>query len=341
MEDITEKYRETNDDKDLDTSHIADHEMRFLLNRTLWWLKNKGFLDCNYKTELRVDVNNKDGKLLTFGTADLVAFPDNEFAVIDYKTHRTELDKITATCQINCYRVGVSQRFNLSMGTGYLYLPFLDLEYQADTDISEARDEIEQIVSFSQQPDSPIKAGPWCKYCKAKVTCPETKKALAKVSDQLVVPEDAATKAEKKRAFETQLKEYAANGNISKVAEIGEMLSIVEPAIDAWRNVAKELIENGHGADFPNWEIKERQGNRQAEVMEVWQKVQSIIPDDQFAQCASVKWKELTQHFVENVQAEALRRGQKLPVNKAKKMLDDLLGPVVSRKPRKELWRVK
>ncbi len=341
MRDILNEYKKTLNDSSLDTSHIKDHEMRFTIDRCIWWLKDKELLlDRNFYTELRVEIRDEKGDLVTYGTLDFVSVHDT-LAVVDWKTYRSELDTTMATCQISSYICGACQHFGKNGGKGYLYLPFMDLDYTFETSMTAAREDITYIVRSAEEPDSPLVAGSWCQYCRANTSCPKVKELAVKATESLVLPEVVKSKKALQDEFEAQLKTFAANGNIVKVAEFGEMISTLEPAISAWRSVAKDLIENGHAEDFPNWEIKEKAGNRHAGVMEVYDKVQTVIPDDQFAVCASVKWGELERHYIENVQTEAAHRGHKMPMTKAKKMLNELLEPIVTRTARKELWRRK
>ena len=312
---------------------IKDSEMRFLVGRCLAWLMAKGNGNPppsdSISVEQQLEVMGSNGEVLTYGTADVVIVSPSAVVVVDWKSHHELIDDEDALWQVSAYLVGAMQKYGRDHGTGFLYLPRLDLEYVFTVTLADTLPKIEAIIHAAQQPDAPLVAGTWCKYCAASSFCP----AIQTKADVLLAAIDT-TDAEKlpktklREKFKGQLDAFAANGNIQKIAELAELSYVLEPALGAVRDMIRELIEAGRGELFPDWEITERRVRRKANILEVYRIVNAVLSHEEFAECADIKWGQLEKLYTNRLELEARDRGDKVTKKACKEMLETILEPV-------------
>lgn len=325
-------YKKSANVEQLTAKHIKDHEMRFLTSRAIAWFLAKGDPPPpeNLETEAQLEIKGADGEVLTFGTADVVIVGKNSVTITDWKTHHDPIDETDALWQTSAYLVGAMQKYGKKKGIGFIYMPRLDLEYRFETTLDEALPLVENAIREAQKPDAPIVPGPWCKYCGAAAICP----AMQDTADQIIArvgTPDAGTlpKTKLRERFAGQLKEFAANGQVQKIAELAELVTIIEPAIAAVRDTIRSLIESGHGELFPDWELRERRIRRKANILEIYKRVNTALSPEEFAECADIKWTTLEKIYTQRLETEARDRGDRITKQACKQMLDALLSSVV------------
>ena len=312
--------------------------------RELKWLSTHG-LPQIAGIECKLPVKSVDGSVLTEGTADLVLWDGNSDTcdVVDWKYWNQPLDEQSARIQITCYCVGAMQSLKLRRARGWLYLPLLDLEYRAEVELGAGLRELESIVLGALQPDAPLVPGDWCRWCHARMGCPalaEKAKELAlaiRASPAQIIADNGKQPTKKllKERYEGQLQAMALAGDFDRIAKIGELMHAVEPMAEVVRPVIKALVQSGHAAQFPAWEVKERSFRAKANPLEVWGRVMDCLSDEEFSDACSVSLEKIEGHLLRRFEMDGSTKKE------AQARVAELLGPLTHWFTRDELWRKK
>ena len=279
------------------------------------------------------------GEILTTGTADamaLSAYTAEDGTLLgwaqvwDWKFHHTMPPAEELELQIPTYVEGAIQEHECDAGEGWFYFPRLDdfVHYTVQDDGTKLLERLQNIVDATEahkdKVGSGLESGPWCKYCKAAGHCPE----LTQQADGLVKAFDAAPKPTKK-AMEESFKEQLRRVPASELQAMLDRLHPLEAAVAAVRARAMELLEHEPEC-LDGWKRLERNGNRSADALELWQSIDSSqgiqdgITKEQFLQCCTVSVpqveKLLGPKVMERLQtAGIIKQGKRFELRKAKK----------------------
>ncbi|MCZ6794746.1 MAG: DUF2800 domain-containing protein [Planctomycetota bacterium] len=324
------------------TMPIEDEELRFLLDRALAFAKSKGFLAGQRWTERVVTVRDPGGAELTRGTVDLCRRAGDIAEAIDWKFHHVPVDRTDLVLQLSGYLLGLMQEWGLEKARGWIYLPRLDLEYTWETTLEEALELVTDTIRGAQAPDSPLGAGAWCRYCRAVTVCPEVRKNGREVLASLGGPQTVYTgsRVKLRQYYRGQFEEWAKSGALERIVELSELFEPLEAAVDAGRAMIRALLEAGEGGPLAAlWEVRTRKGRRRARPADVWPLVSGTIDRQQFADSLELRWSRLEHHYVEGLQREAGERGQKLPKQVARALLERAVSDVATQVITTELRR--
>jgi hypothetical protein len=203
--------------------------------------KTKGATHVLY--EVPVPIRAANGRLITWGTVDVLAlFADGHAVVIDLKFHRNEPPgKTFFTLQGQGYSLGVMDRYKVERVDCYIYLPRMALEFH---DVYEDAEVLRALVagiesSVRRHPDV-FRPGPeQCQYCEARSRCPSAESYATELTKAPpTVPADPSARGE-------------------MLAKLEAVVGIAESVIDRIKTEAKE------GGVVPDgYRVIECQGNR-------------------------------------------------------------------------------
>lgn len=117
------------------------------------------------------------------GTSDFTALHDGILHVVDYKHGKGETVEATGNVQGLCYGLGASKEFQHDNWHTLRITIVQPRAYHEDGPVRSwdvPRDEMfDYMLNFAaaakatEDPNAPLKVGKWCRFCKAKVRCPE------------------------------------------------------------------------------------------------------------------------------------------------------------------------
>lgn len=155
-----------------------------------------------YAFEQWVDLSNIAG--MEGGTADFAAYDPvtKRLTVADLKYGRGVAVEPAENTQLLCYALGVVNRYH-NRGIGAVELivvqprcphskgPVRRWETDAVT-LLEFEDTLETAALATEAPDAPLKAGEWCKFCKAEAVCPAKQARVLDIAQAEFGPYDDA-----------------------------------------------------------------------------------------------------------------------------------------------------
>jgi hypothetical protein len=156
--------------------------------------------ELEYAFEQWVDLSNIAG--MEGGTADFAAYDPvtKRLTVADLKYGKGTPVEVTENTQLLCYALGVVNRYH-NRGIGAVELivvqprcphpkgPVRRWETDAVT-LLEFEGELEKAALATEAPDAPLKAGDWCKFCKAEATCPAKRDRVLEIAQAEFGPYD-------------------------------------------------------------------------------------------------------------------------------------------------------
>lgn len=158
--------------------------------------------DLEYAFEQWVDLSNIAG--MEGGTADFAAYDPvtKRLTVADLKYGRGVAVEPAENTQLLCYALGVVNRYH-NRGIGAVELivvqprcphskgPVRRWETDAVT-LLEFEDTLATAALATEAPDAPLKAGEWCKFCKAEAVCPAKQARVLDITKAEFGPYDDA-----------------------------------------------------------------------------------------------------------------------------------------------------
>lgn len=139
------------------------------------------------ETEVKLSITDSNFEILTYGTCDVVAVSkDGRTAFLcDWKFGRGEVDEAMENIQLACYALGIAMKYGVEKVEAHIFQPRVyngHTEYMF-TDFPAILATLEQIRNACETYSDIRHAGDWCKYCKAKLQCPECMSSLARVEN--------------------------------------------------------------------------------------------------------------------------------------------------------------
>lgn len=224
---------------------LTDDEQRTM---EACWSQAKALLDAivPHRDEMHLERRYWWGEQWS-GKPDVVAIDtlQGHALVLDYKTGRGEVASAEGNMQLRALAVLVALEHPVEKVTAAIVQPLAGSAsvcvYEAD-DLRKARIEVLAILTAIHQPDAPRRpSAKACKYCKAKVVCPEAREAS--VAPPLAnIPEGTTASA------------IAATLTGETLAEFLRRAEFAEKVIDACRDEAKRRLEEGEAV--PGWTLK-------------------------------------------------------------------------------------
>jgi len=149
-------------------------------------------VECRVHREVRLELYDDYGELLTFGTSDLILEPvdGSPGAVLDLKTGRGEYpDLAQDDPQLGAYGLMAADHFGWPSVTVQRVQPLLG-QYPDYTweDIGDLREWITGIIEGTRTPELWLATGSHCTYCRARPICPQVRAEAAEVA--AVTPAD-------------------------------------------------------------------------------------------------------------------------------------------------------
>lgn len=138
--------------------------------------------------ESRVEISDRDGNPLTFGTADASFVEFDTGTVVDWKFGHDPVLHCADHYAVKAYALGLMQSHNLDLVRGYIFQPRLQAQSESvwtRSELLQYADEIKDLYTKADEPGMVLCAGSHCKYCKAKFSCPENR---AHISEAITKP---------------------------------------------------------------------------------------------------------------------------------------------------------
>ena len=267
--------------------------------------------------EVRLEIKRVDGKVLTYGTADVVIlYPDGTAKVVDWKFGRTPVTEAARNLQLASYAVGVMQKYNVSAVEVIVFQPRIHaVTSYTFTKPANILHNIGLVIAAAEDDRLVLNAGDACRYCTAKAICPAFR---AKFS--------ALDGSEKRDLTDPAiLLEYWEK---SKVVE--RFIKEVKEAVEAY------VEENG---ELGGWKFKEKPGNREiTDVPGLAEKLSELLTAREFASACKVSVTGIIDQIVQKTVAAATAEGIKLTKTDAKKNAEAMLSEFIRRgKPTRTL----
>ncbi len=193
------------------------------------------------------------------GQADLILVKSKRALVIDYKTGRGDTPEATDNAQLAALAVLVWLRFGVDEIRVAIVQPWAGKPTVADYSINAlvlAKDWLHATLdaAANSRPDD-VRAGEWCKWCKAKATCPALRTMALKtveVLDSATVPQgEAQRSALFARAMELPPE---------RLLGAYRGLSMVKMMVAAIEGAFRQRVTDG---EMPGWTVETKPGNRE------------------------------------------------------------------------------
>ncbi len=314
--------------------HIADHELRLLVGRCIAFAHTLGFLDyVPVETEHEVVIYASDGTGLTRGRVDLCRHIDSHVEAIDWKFAHQPIDEEGARAQLTAYLLGLMEEHDVVQARGSIYLPRLRRVHSFETTRDDALELVEGAIRGAQEPDAPLGAGEWCRYCRALSTCPEVRSKAAELLSAFDLPREVRerSKVTIREAATGELDEWIASGAVEQIARLSNMTAYLEPAIEALRAAVRALLEEGGDAATTlgkHWELKECRGKPRASADEFRAALDGVLTPEDFDAATELRLSTLEERFVKRLELEAKTSVDELPRSAARKMFHAALAHV-------------
>ena len=211
------------------------------------------------------------------GTPDRVyIWQHRESALVaDLKSGFAIVERAELNLQLRGYAVLLADRFIKQLNHVYvsiiqprLWSPSerITLAHYERADLAKARAEVYGIIEKSQQPDAPLRAGEeQCRFCKAKLTCPAFREAMA-LPIAAFESEEKLSKTKREAVIEQRLKECS-DEQLERVIKACQLAGFVE---DAARDEARERIKAGAFTNYTlgnEWDMRSIVDARKAIAM--------------------------------------------------------------------------
>jgi hypothetical protein len=236
---------------------------------------------------------------LTFGTADLVVASTNATAdLIDFKFGRNPVADAEENVQMQCYALGVFERFPaVSTVNVHILLPRRDEVSTATynrSDESRLRLRIETIIARASQPEPDLYPTDGCLWCRSKGTCAALHNHALSIasgySDELVLPDQVHPS-------------HIVNPTV--MARALQVARVMEKWCESVRHHALKMRLSG--VEIPGHELRTRSGARKInDALAAWAVVRDRVDPDRFIACCDVSLPKLE----EAISADAPRGGK-------------------------------
>lgn len=275
--------------------------------------------------ESPLNFRTKDGEILFPGHPDLIrVWPSlNIVAIADLKTGMGAVDEAPDNLQLATYAVMAHQaagmwepRFAVAIVQPSNFGPKLTVATYTGQGLEAARVAIEAAYLRSEKPDAPLKAGPWCTYCRAKAICDEYTKGF----QQLATRPDLTAVAK------------LSNDDLASLYEI------IQRAGKLKDEVKGELITRIESEQIPDWKLKNngdvREVTKSIEMFHAFREV--LLPEDatveqsrefaaEYNACLAMQWGKLT---------DLVLRRTGIKKSQAEQLVERITEPFVTKTPK-------
>lgn len=238
----------------------------------------EGIDDAIIMVEETLPYHDMFGAELLFGTADLIIRCPNDHAiVIDWKFGHTAVPPPHANLQIQTLCLMAARRYDLDSVLGVIFCP----RQHAKQEFRFGRRELEQIeanlldvVHAAQKETPPLHMNEYCRWCRARHTCPEMAKGAA-----LMV-----------------MKEEVRNITAQNLGRRLTAARTIKPLID---QIEKEAIRRLRGGEtVAGWQLKETSGDRfVSDANECFAQCHLLFSQEEFMQFVKVSMGKLEAEF--------------------------------------------
>jgi hypothetical protein len=222
------------------------------------------------------------------GKFDALYLRGNIALVIDYKTGRIAVDSAVENYQAKALVNLIMEYY----GVYEIYFaviqphafPNHSIVRFVDTDLRRNRAYVYSILDRMNHPDEPF-AGAWCKYCRARHTCP----ALNKSSDLMVLDTESLD-----QIHADQLAEL-----LTRCERGAIVIAEMERRIKLIKDETKRRLQ-ADSKSVPGWKIKPgAQVRHIADAQAAYQRLSPIIPVDDYVSCCKVQISKLDEKLAE------------------------------------------
>lgn len=288
---------------------IWDDTADDLARRCIAWLKSKSWVGpgVDIYIEAPLALYGEDGAVLTSGTADLLLVGQDWVRVVDWKSNREPLEKVTAAMQINAYVAAAMQSFNKPEGFGYLHQPRLEDTYTYEIDhLPSAIKIVASIVDACKDPEPEYNEGEHCGFCNGKLTCPLVSKRFKQVAAMPVGIQEGMTNKE----VEIVAREYLM-ANKEAIQQYADALHLIEPLARATRAAVLRCLKEDPDS-VEGWTTRSQQSRSVVDPIKLYELCRERgVGEQEFMDTCSVKIGELEKEYVRVVQNASIKEGNK------------------------------
>lgn len=265
--------------------------------------------------ELKVDIRDEHGELLTDGTIDFLAVhQDGTGDIADWKFGRNAVTDPGRNYQMAAYSLGAMQKFNLTSVRASIVQPRLyRIRHHVFSLPENIRTNIRNIIDRAEGPELILHPSEECRYCRAKQICNAFHLYFQDISmnPRVTVPE-----VDDIRNHPEELLEYWDRAQTAK-----RFIQELETAVTAY------VTEHGR---LGNWTMKERAGRREvANSVELCQRLNQFITAAEWRQCNTVNLTKLLDMLAAKSLARAAADGVKMTKKAARENAESLIDDLI------------
>lgn len=265
--------------------------------------------------ELKVDILDGTGRVMTYGTIDmLILHEDGTADMADWKFGRNIVPDPGVNYQMAAYALGAMQRFRLASVTAHIVQPRLyRARSHAFTNPVNIVKNLEYIINRANGPELILRCSEECRYCRAKSICNVFRLTFesAEMTPRVTVPS------------KTDLLEEP-----EMLLDYWERAQVVEKFINELKDAMTAYVTE-HGR-LGNWVMKERSGKREiSNSVELCQRIQGLITAAEWRQCNTVNLTRVLDLLMEKTLARAAVDGVKMTKKAARENAESLIEDLI------------
>lgn len=261
-------------------------------------------------------------------------FPEKKLLVVlERKFGFRSVDPATSNLQTRVYACMGAELHdcdNVAVAIGSPRLPAADrltLAAYSRQDIKSSKEQLFQIWDACNTLDAPLQASDECRYCRARLNCPEFQKTIQSGLAIAPHPNGDLTKA----ARQTQVEERLSQCSDEQLGAMLEALQFAEFVKDIARNVARERIKAG---GMPGYRLGKETEVRN--IVDAQAAYASMVESGKIPPAKFFKHVEVSiGGMEEELRTAAIDGGGKMTWDKARDEVNSALGEAIERKARK------
>ncbi len=303
----------------------------------IWRLKEIG--GGPWETEKLLFVLAPNGDLVASCRADAILVTEDQANIVDWKFYHEELEAEERQWQMTTMLVAVLQEYPyLPMANCTVYYPILGRTYPSYlTRVALPRPETElrEIHAAVNQPNPPLRPGPWCARCRLLARCPAALGSVEKIAGgvNLAKLRGSGGRLPTVEAMEEKFWDKVSCWSPARLRGAAQLLPLLAPLASSIKRALRRDLEEDAGS-HPEWELKRKRGKAQAKFPgEVVAEAEVYLSHQEILDCTAISVAK-----IRDLIAGGFRD---LPKHEARAKAERILAPYVTREETTELRRRK
>lgn len=292
-----------------------------------------------WDTEKLLFVLAPNGDLVASSRADAILVDTDKRAdIVDWKFYHEELEADERKWQMGTMLVAVLQEYpELLDANCTVYYPILGKTYTYGLTRAELSDGLEKTMEIHRavnQPNPPLRPGPWCARCRLLARCPAGLGSVEKVlgGTNLAKLRGSGGRLPTVGVMEERFWDEVSCWSPARLRGAGELLPLLSPLQAAIRRALRRDLEKDPGS-HPDFELKTKRGKAKGARAWLWGAVMQYMGGQEFEECSTVS--------VAKVRDKLTEKFRDLPKHEARAKAERILAPYVTREETVELRRRK